>query len=162
MNDAAKPTLVKSSADEPDSPVQSLPSPPSSVLTEGEQNVVLVDSLVEQLVKDSVETSTESNTATPDIESGPSDPLDNITTTKAASDTEPVVVVVNEPNKPEQGTGAQEQTSTPTSTSSSQPAAKNTAGAKADSSHSRSNSKGKNKKNDNKGNKNSPKKGNKK
>jgi len=162
MNDTAKPTLVKSSAVEPDSPVQSLPSPPPSVLTEGEQNVVLVDSLVEQLVKDSVETSNESNTATPDTKSGPSDPADNTTTTKTASDTESVVVVVNEPNKPEQGTGAQEETSTPTSTSSSQPAAKNTAGAKAESSHSRSNSKGKNKKNDNKGNKNSPKKGNKK
>jgi len=161
MNDTAKPTLVKSSADDPDSPVQSLPSPPSSVLTEGEQNVVLVDSLVEQLVKDSVETSTESNTATPDIRSGHSEPVDITATTKTASDTESVAVV-NESNKLEQGTGAQEQTSTPTSTASSQPAAKNTAGAKADSSHSRSNSKGKNKKNDNKGNKNSPKKGNKK
>merc|ERR1712123_317837 len=105
-------------------------------------------------------TSTESSTATPDIESGHSEPVDNITT-KTASDTESVVVV-NEPNKPEQGTGALEQASTPTSTSSSQPAAKNTAGAKAESSHSRSNSKGKNKKNDSKGNKNSPKKGNKK
>jgi len=171
-NEPAKPSPVNTSIDSSVSQVHDLSSsPPKPVLTEGHQNIVLVDSLVEQLVRDSVETSDDanSNAITTKIDTtSASDTSTSLTASEPSLDIKPTseqVSANSEPSKPTPDTekAEQEAASPPTSTLSSQQSAKNATNTKAESSPSRSNSKGKNKKNvDNKGNKNSPKKGNKK
>jgi len=167
-----KPSPGNTSTDDPVSPVQYAPSsPPKPVLTEGQQNLVLVDSLVEQLVRDSVETSDDasSNTTTTKTDTtSVSDSSTSLASSEPSLDIKPTLEQVTpapEPSKPisDKVKAEQESASPPTSTPSSQQSAKSATNTKAESSPSRSSSKGKNKKNaDNKGNKNSPKKGNKK
>lgn len=168
-----KPSIDNASTDDPVIPVQDAPSPspPKPVLTEGQQNLVLVDSLVEQLVRDSVETSDDASsnmTTTKTDTTSVSDTSTTLAASEPSLDIKPTtepVTAASEPSKPnpDKGKAEQEAASPPTSTPSSQQSAKSVTNTKAESSPSRSNSKGKNKKNaDNKGNKNSPKKGNKK
>jgi len=152
--------MVKHSNDEvsdvePGKTDESLPSLQTSELTEGQKNVVLVDSLVEQLVHDSVKTSTETADMKSDsnisAETGDSQ-------SKSESDSVAECTALAKPS-PDQAKNMPEQPCTPTSSSCSHQPTKS---AKVEPSHSRSNSKGKNKKNADKGNKNSPKKGHKK
>jgi hypothetical protein len=174
--------MVKHSNDEvsdvePARTDESLRPLPKTELTEGQKNVVLVDSLVEQLVHDSVETSTSAGTEAADLKSDSNIPAET-RDSPAKTEPEPVVAAAGiAPVKPTSGqaknmqeqasktstpstpsTSSTPSTPTPTSSSSQQP----TKSARAEPGHSRSNSKGKNKKNADKGNKNSPKKGNKK
>jgi len=113
-------------------------------LIEGNENQVLVDSLVDQIVQDSLDTS-------PVVIDSKREPISsdtdktNIATVDLKAGIEP-----QDASKPE----VQEKSITPMESSSSEQTSKK---PKAEPSHSRSNSKGKSK-----GNKNSPKKGNKK
>eukprot|EP00092_Neocalanus_flemingeri_P037140 GFUD01040428.1.p1 GENE.GFUD01040428.1~~GFUD01040428.1.p1 ORF type:complete len:563 (+),score=227.84 GFUD01040428.1:177-1865(+) len=154
--------------------VQIIPSP-APPLTEGQQNQVIVDSLVQQLVRDSVETSTEASSIITDTVQTKTAAIDNsstLTTTDSTTTSKPTPEPVkqttadSEPSKPSPPPGDPEQPSpanpSPSSTTSPKQPAKSANTSKTES-PSRGNSKGKNnKKSDNKGNKNSPKKGNKK
>jgi len=177
-------SMISSDLPSPDksSPVESLPSP-APALTEGQQNQVLVDSLVEQLVRDSVETSSEASIITDTVptQAAATDTSASITTTDSTTTSKPEPDPVkpttvdpvkpatpdSEPSKPSPVPAEPEQPSpanpSPTSTQSLQQSAKAANTSKAESSPSRANNKGKNnKKSSDKGNKNSPKKGNKK
>jgi len=141
-----------------DSPDKSL-IPPDNVLTEGQKNQVLVDSLVDQLVRDSVETSTGASSIF--TQSAALDSPATISTTELT--TNPISDPVQEMS-PDQVNAkphtdqSEEKQSSPTTQPSQQKPAKTANSSKAESSPSRANnSKGKNK-----GNKNTPKKGNKK
>jgi len=126
---------------------ESFSSSTTKALTVDQQNLVLVDSLVEQIVENSLETST----VVTDTEDSKTDPILSDT-----NETNMTTVDQKEPIEPqvEPTPDVQEQTATGTDSSSSEQTTKK---PKVEPSHSRSNSKGKNK-----GNKNSPKKGNKK
>jgi len=147
------------------------------VENEGQQNQVLVGSLVQQLVRDSVETSTGATSITTDtVQAAASDTCVNMKTiglsvcSNLASDTVKSIPSNSElePSKDKVSpvpTETQDTCiATPSSSSSpsQQQPAKTVITSKAESSPNRGNSKGKNKKSSDKGNKNSPKKNNKK
>jgi len=141
------------------SPDQSL-LPPKQVMTEGQKNQVLVDSLVDQLVRDSVETSTGASSII--TQAAAVDTSSTISTTDLI--TKPMAEPVKEktpdpvPVKPSSDQSEQRQPSPNSTPIQQQQPVKTANSSKAESSPSRANnSKGKNK-----GNKNSPKKGNKK
>ena len=128
----------------------------SKSLTEGQQNIVLVNSLIDQLIDDSVESS--SSTLTGNKKAASEESITNLIQSVPDYDT-----VAQDASITNIGHGitpdVREQITT-TPTSSSNIASKNT---KMEPSHRRSNSKGKNKKNTEiKENKTSQRKGNKK
>jgi len=126
---------------------ESFSSPQTRALTEDQQNLVLVDSLVDQIVEDSLET----RTVVTDTEDSKTEPIVSETN---KTDMKTVDQKTSVEPQVEPTPDVQEQTATRTESSSSEQTTKK---SKVEPSHSRSNSKGKNK-----GNKNSPKKGSKK